>query len=129
MKHEELTDEIIDAFYEVYSEFGYGFRESVYQEAPAIELEEKAVAFESESPIAVHYRCETIGEYYADLVVEEKVLLELKAKDQLVKAHEAQLLNYLNATRYEVGLLLNFGPEPEIKRKVFDNDRKNYDPS
>ncbi len=77
-------------------------------------------------PIRVYYDGETIGEFYADIVVEDKVVVELKAVRKLGIEHEAQLLNYLNATHYEVGLLLNFGPKAEIKRKVFDNERKRY---
>lgn len=129
MKFEKLTDEIINAFYEVYGELGYGFKENIYQKALALELEKNDLEFEVESPIKVHYSNEIIGEYFADIVVQEKVLLELKAKNELVDDHEAQVLNYLNATKYEVGLLLNFGPEAEIKRKAYDNNQKKYDPS
>jgi GxxExxY protein len=123
-KHTEITDKIIKAFYTVYNTLGYGFLEKVYRNAMAIELRAQGLAVIPEAPINVYYAGELVGEYFADLLVAEAVIVELKATRQLAEEHEAQLLNYLKATPYEVGLLLNFGPKPEIKRKAFDNSRK-----
>ena len=126
MKYEGLTKQIIGAFYTVYNALGYGFLEKVYENALAIELRQIGLHVDCQRPIHVHYRGLVVGEYYADLLVEDRVIVELKAVRALGQEHEAQLLNYLNATRYEVGLLLNFGPKPQVKRKVYDNDRKTY---
>ena len=123
-KHQELTEKIIKAFYNVYHVLGYGFLEKVYENAMAIELRKLGVTFTQQSPISVYYEGEVVGEYFADLVVEGKVIVELKAVSKLADEHEAQLLNYLKATPNEVGLLLNFGPEPQIARKIYDNPRK-----
>ena len=89
-----------------------------------MELRQLGLTVVQEAPIQVHYNGEVVGEYFADLLVSDAVIVELKAAKALTEAHEAQLLNYLKATPYEVGLLLNFGPKPEIKRKAFDNARK-----
>ncbi len=126
MKYEELTGQIIKAFYTVYNALGYGFLEKVYENALAIELRKMGLHVVRQPPIKVYYDGQVVGEYFADLVVDERVIVELKAVRKLLKEHEAQLLNYLNATEYEVGLLFNFGPQPHFKRKVFDNDRKTY---
>ena len=123
-KHQDLTKAIIEAFYNVFNRLGYGFLERVYENALVIELETMGLKVKQQMPIEVCYRGQTVGEYFADLVVEDKVIVELKAVANLLPSHEAQLLNYLKATTYEVGLLLNFGPTPTKKRKVFDNDRK-----
>ena len=123
-KHKALTETIIGAFYTVYNTLGYGFLEKVYENALAIELRALGLKVEQQARIAVYYAGEVVGEYYADLLINDTVILELKATRTLASEHEAQLLNYLKATPYEVGLLLNFGPKPEIKRKTYDNDRK-----
>ncbi|MEK7238570.1 MAG: GxxExxY protein [Nitrospirota bacterium] len=123
-KNKELTEKIIKIFYKVYNKLGYGFLEKVYENALMIELRKEDIYAINQSPIKVSYDGEIIGEYYADILVEGKVLLEIKAARNLAEEHEAQLLNYLKATDSEVGLLLNFGPKPEVKRKVFDNVRK-----
>lgn len=123
--HADLTQGIINAFYDVYNELGRGFLEKVYQNALAIELISRGFIVETQKRIDVFYKGEQVGEYYADIVVNDKVILELKAAECLVEAHEWQLLNYLKATHIEVGLLLNFGSKPEFRRKVFDNERKN----
>jgi GxxExxY protein len=123
-KHTEITDKIISAFYQVYNTLGYGFLEKVYRNALAIELRQRGLAVTLEAPITVYYAGEVVGEYFADLLVAGAVIVELKAMRQLAEEHEAQLLNYLKATPYEVGLLLNFGPKPAVKRKAYDNDRK-----
>jgi GxxExxY protein len=125
-KHSELTEQIIGAFYAVYSALGYGFLENVYVKALMIELNRKGIQANDELPIQVFYLGQLIGEYYADVVVNDLVILEVKAAKALATEHEAQLLNYLKATPYEVGLLLNFGPKPETKRRSFDNSRKEW---
>lgn len=103
---------------------GYGFLEKVYENALAIELELRGFQIEQQKPIAIQFRNQIIGEYFADILVNDLVILELKATKMLGKEHEAQLLNYLKATSYEVGLLLNFGPRPSHKRKAFSNHNK-----
>ena len=125
-KHSELTEQIIGAFYAVYSALGYGFLENVYVKALMIELKKRGLNVQDELPIHVYYDGQLIGEYFADLVVNELVILEIKAAKTLATEHEAQLLNYLKATSYEVGILLNFGPKPETKRRSFDNNRKEW---
>jgi len=123
-KYKELTEKIIEIFYRVYNKLGYGFLEKVYENAMMIEFKKDGLQAVAQSAIKVLYDGEMIGEYYADVMVENKVIMEIKATKSLGIEHEAQLLNYLKATDIEVGLLLNFGPKPEIKRKVFDNTRK-----
>ena len=123
-KHRELTEKIIKIFYRVYNKLGYGFLEKVYENAMMIELSREGIPAVSQSAISVFYDGEIIGEYYADILVDSKIIAEIKAARSLAKENEAQLLNYLKATDIEVGLLLNFGPKPEIKRKAFDNFRK-----
>ena len=123
-KHSELTNLIIKAFYKVYNTLGYGFQEKVYANALAIELRKYDQDAIREAPVEVYYEREIVGEFSVDLLVEQKVIVETKAKRELIEDHEAQLLNYLKSTIYEVGLLLNFGPEPQVKRKVYDNSRK-----
>ncbi len=123
-KHKDVTELIIKGFYKVYGKLGYGFLEKVYSNAMAIALPKLDLAVVQEKAIAVYYEGHLVGKYFADLVVNDAVIVELKAVKSLTEAHEAQLLNYLKATPYEVGLLLNFGPKPQIKRKAFDNARK-----
>lgn len=122
--HKELTNDIIAAFYEVYNELGFGFLEKVYQNALAIEMELRGFKVEVQKPIMVYYKGHEVGEYYADIIVEDKVIIELKAVEYLVEKFELQLVNYLRGTNAEVGLLMNFGQKPEFKRKVFENSRK-----
>jgi GxxExxY protein len=98
--------------------------EKVYEKALQIELRNVGLCVQSQAPIKVHYAGEVVGEYFADLLINEKVIVEIKASQKLLAAHEAQLINYLKATDIEVGLLLNFGPKAEVLRKVFDNDKK-----
>jgi GxxExxY protein len=123
-KYTDTTDKIINVFYTVYNTLGYGFLEKVYRNAMALELGKQGLATTVETPIRVYYDGQVVGEYFTDLLVADTVIVELKAVRHLAAEHEAQLLNYLKATPYEVGLLLNFGPKPEIKRKAFDNSRK-----
>jgi GxxExxY protein len=124
MIHEELTGQIIKAFYKVFNTLGYGFLEKIYHSALIIELEKLDLNVETKKKIRVFYEGTVIGEFEADLVIEEKVILEIKSRESLVEAHEAQLLNYLRATDIEIGLLLNFGREPKFKRKFYSNDKK-----
>ena len=124
MIHEELTKEIIGIFYNVYNELGYGFLERVYQNAMFIELKQNGFDIEVQKKIQVFYKEHEVGWYIADIVVNNCVILELKAQDALVKANESQLINYLKATECEVGLLLNFGKKPELIRKVYQNNFK-----
>lgn len=123
-KHTAITQRIIKAFFTVYNTLGYGFAEKVYRNAMAIELRKLGLSVVQESPIEVYYEGELVGEYFADLIVGNAVIVELKAAKEFVEAHEAQLLNYLKATRYEVGLPMNFGPKAEFMRKAYDNERK-----
>ena len=123
-KHKELTEQIIKIFYNVYNELGFGFLEKVYQNAMYVELLENGFNVQPQKQIKVHYKGRQVGEYFADLIVDDLVILELKATESLLDEHKTQLINYLKATDIEVGLLLNFGAKPEFKRKAFSNDRK-----
>lgn len=125
MLHEEITDEIINAYYKVYNKLGYGFLEKVYENAMFIELRKRNFFVEKQKSIVVYYESENVGNYFADLIVSNKVIIELKAAEALREEHEAQLVNYLKATDIEVSLLLNFGVKPKIKRKIFENHLKN----
>jgi GxxExxY protein len=124
LKHGEITDRIIGCFYEVYNELGHGFLESVYREALTVALEAAGLRVQREAPIPVWFKGHTVGEYRADLLVDGLVIVEIKVARALEPSHEAQLIHYLKATRVEVGLLLNFGPRPYVKRVVFDNPLK-----
>lgn len=124
LKHSGLTEKIIGVFYDVYNELGHGFLESTYAEAMVMDLESSGLAVAREVPVPVWFRGNKVGQYFADLMVERTVLLELKAARTLESAHEAQLLHYLRATDVEVGLLLNFGVRPQFRRLLFDNGRK-----
>lgn len=120
----ELTDKLIKAYYDVYNILGYGFLEKVYQNAMFLELKERGFYVEAQKQIKVHFKGLYVGEYYADLIINNKIIVELKASEYLVKEHEAQLINYLRATNIEVGLLFNFGKKPEFIRKIFTNENK-----
>ncbi|MCF8463672.1 MAG: GxxExxY protein [Flavobacteriales bacterium] len=122
--HTEITGKILEAFFNVYHEMGYGFLEKVYENAMLVELDELGLVCRSQQPISVFYKGKNVGEYFADILVENKVIVELKAVEAIRDEHEAQLINYLRATNIEVGLLINFGKKPEYKRKVFSNNRK-----
>ncbi len=122
-KHTELTDKIIKAYYKVYNTLGYGFLEKVYENAMFIELKKMNLFVQKQKNISVFYESEEVGDYYADLIVDEKVIIELKAAEGLCEEHECQLINYLKATEIEVGLLLNFGKQPELRRKIFSNKK------
>jgi GxxExxY protein len=118
MKHQDLTGRIIQCVYKVHNTLGFGFLENVYQNALLIELEKKGLKAVRETPIQVSYEGMVVGEYVADILVEDRIILELKSVKELHPAHEAQLINYLKATRLEVGLLINFGERVDIKRKI-----------
>ena len=120
MKYKELTNEIINAAYAIHNSLGFGFLEKIYQNALIIELRKRGIEVEPEKPIKVFYNGQVVGDYVADIVVENKVTLELRAVKKLQEIHEVQLVNYLKATGIEVGLLMNFGPSVNVKRKVFD---------
>ena len=125
LKHSAITDKILQAFYKkVYHTLGYGSLEKVYENAMAVELRRMNLKVEQQSKIDVYYEGVVVGEYFADLLVDDAVIVELKVAKSISDDNEAQLLNYLRATPYEVGLLLNFGPKPDFRRKAFDNARK-----
>ena len=123
-KHTDVTDKIIKAFYTVYNKLGYGFLEKVYENSMMIELGKMGLNVQKQTPIKVFYEGKDVGNYFADLIVEDKVIVELKAEGGIIEEHEAQLTNYLKATEIEVGLLLSFGKSAQIKRKIFSNQYK-----
>jgi GxxExxY protein len=127
--HGDTTQKIIDAFYKVYNTLGYGFLEKVYENALAIILRRMGCQIIQQQAIQVHFEGSIVGQYYADLIVDGCVIVELKASEKIADEHFAQLINYLKATEIEVGLLLNFGPEPKFARKVFSNQRKSLGPA
>jgi len=122
--HKSITDSILKVYYDVYNELGAGFLEKVYQNAMYFELIARGYKVEAQKQIKVYFKKQLVGDYIADLLVENKVLVELKACELLMNVHVAQTMNYLKATEIEVGLLLNFGEEPEFKRFIYTNDRK-----
>jgi GxxExxY protein len=124
LQHRDLTGRIIGLFFEVYGELGHGFLESVYEEALAIGFKQAGLRFERQKILTVWFRGYKLGEFKADMVVEDQVLLELKAGRAIERSHEPQLLNYLRCSEIEVGLILNFGPHPQFRRLAFDNRRK-----
>ncbi len=123
-KHSELTERIIRSYFEVYNALGHGFLEKVYENAMALRLLRNGMQVRQQQSISVYFDGQVVGDYFADLVVDDLIILELKAVEALALEHEAQLINYLKATRYEVGLLLNSGPRPKIIRKAYANERK-----
>lgn len=122
--HRELSGKILKVFYDVYNELGYGFLERVYQNALFLELLNRGFEVEAQKKITVYYKGIEVGDYFADLIVNQTVILELKACDYIIDEFEHQLINYLRSTSCEVGMLLNFGKEPEFIRKVFRNTNK-----
>ncbi|MBI4699467.1 MAG: GxxExxY protein [Nitrospirae bacterium] len=123
LKHKDITDVVLKGFYEIYNELGEGFLESVYENALYIVLNGYGMSIERQRDIPVYFRGNIIGDFKADMIVNGRVVVELKAVSTLDPAHEAQLINYLKATNIEVGLLLNFGKKPEFKRFVYDNKK------
>jgi GxxExxY protein len=124
LKNAGLTEKIIKVFYQVYNELGFRFLESVYENVLAIALSEAGLRVVQQSPIPVYFRGRSVSDFRCDLIVEDKVILELKAVKQIAPEHHAQTLNYLRATDVKVALILNFGEKPDFKRLVFDNERK-----
>ena len=125
LRFSALTEKVIGAYYDVANELGHGFLESVYQKALLIRLGELGINAAAEVAVAVWYHGQPVGDFRADIVVEGKLLLELKAVEKLVSSHEAQTIHYLKATEFEVALLMNFGGrKPEFKRVILDNDKK-----
>ena len=122
--HQELTKEIIGIYYDVYNELGYGFLERVYQNAMLIELKKRGYQVEINKKLIVYYKKEVVGEYIPDIIVNDLVILKLKTVEYLIEVHESQILNYLKATECEIGLVLNFGKDPQFIRKIFTNDFK-----
>jgi len=128
VKHQELSEKIIGAAYAVHKELGCGFVEKVYKNALAIELEEMGLRCICEVPLRVLYHDKTVGEYFADIVVEDTIIVETKAVGRLDAVHEVQLVNYLKATGLTIGLLINFGRSVEVKRRVFDAPPRSEEP-
>ena len=125
-KHSEKTDKIIKAFYTVYNRLGYGFLERVYENALVIELAKLGMEARKQVPVKVYYEGNEVGSYFADLIIDNLIIVELKACDGFIDQHEAQLTNYLRASEIEVGLLLNFGPKAQVKRRAFNNEYKTF---
>ncbi|UGS24851.1 GxxExxY protein [Flavobacterium channae] len=122
--HQELTKSIIGIYYNVYNELGFGFLEKVYHKALLIELKNNGYKIDSEKKVNVYYKNEIVGEYIPDIIINDSIIVELKCVEYLTDIHENQLLNYLKATDCEVGLILNFGKDPQFIRKIFTNDLK-----
>lgn len=124
MLHQELSGRVLNAFYTVYNTLGHGFLEKVYENALVIELKKRGISAQQQKRVDVYYDRYQVGEYYADILVDDSIILELKASDGIAPEHEAQLINYLKATDIELGFLLNFGPTPQFIRRILTNDRK-----
>ncbi len=126
MKHKELTGKIIECAYKVHNNLGFGFLESVYKKAMALELRKQNMVVKEEQPLKVYYEKSVVGEFFVDLFVENEIIVELKSVENLSKAHEVQLVNYLNGLKREIGLLINFGPTGiEVKRKYRKPEESN----
>ena len=125
-KHSEITDLIIKAFYTVYNTLGYGFLEKVYENAMVIELKKLGLNAVAQNPVKVYYYEHQVGAYFSDLLVENCVIVEIKTADGISSENEAQLVNYLKATKIEVGLLLSFGKKAQFKKKAFSNEFKEW---
>jgi len=120
LKHSDISSRVIQVFYHVYNTLGYGFLEKVYENALVLELRGRGLRVQPQTAIKVYYGGEVVGEYFADLLIENCLIVEIKAVEALRDEHFAQLLNYLKATEIDVGLLLNFGPKPDVRRKIFE---------
>lgn len=118
-KYTEITEKIIGAAYKVYNTLGFGFLEKIYEKALVIEMKKMGLDVKTQEPIKVLYEGVAVGDYVADIVINGKIIVEAKAVKSLEEIHEVQLVNYLKATKIEVGLLINFGRKIEIKRKIF----------
>lgn len=126
MINQEKTSVVLKCYYKVYNTLGYGFLEKVYENALFLELTNIGMNCRRQVPIRVFYEGEEVGNYFADIIVDDDLIIELKATESLCEEHDHQLINYLKATQIEVGLLLNFGLKPEFRRKVFSNTRKKF---
>ncbi|MBC8416435.1 MAG: GxxExxY protein [Candidatus Cloacimonetes bacterium] len=124
MLHEDITEKILAAFFNVYNTLGYGFLEKVYENSLVIKLKQLGFSVKKQKNIKVYFEEHIVGDYFADLIINSKVIIKIKAVDKLCDEHKFQLINYLKATNMEVGLLLNFGKKPEFKRAIFSNERK-----
>ena len=124
MLEEVLSHRLIKVYYQVYNTLGFGFLEKVYENAMIVELQKAGIRSRRQVPIKVYYYEQQVGDYFADIIVEDRIIIELKAAEALCKEHEAQLINYLRATTIEVGFLFNFGKKREFKRKIFENKYK-----
>ena len=124
MLYSEMTDKIINSFYKVYNVLGYGFLEKVYENSLAIELKSAGFAVLQQQNIKVYYENQVVGDYFADIIVNDLIILEIKAAEGLRDENKAQLINYLKATNKQVGLLFNFGKKPDFKRAIFSNERR-----
>ncbi len=124
LKHGDLTERILGVFYHVYNELGNGFLESVYEESMTIALRQDGILASQQVPVPVWFRGHKVGDFRVDLLVENSVLIEVKCARTIEPIHEAQVLHYLKSTEVEIGLLLNFGPTPQIRRFIFSNERK-----
>lgn len=126
LPHQELTETIIRCFYTVYNTLGYGFLEKVYERAMMIELRRAGLSPTNQGTVTVYYRGEAVGEYSSDIIVNDTVVCELKTAKTISAEFSSQLINYLKSTTREIGLILNFGPIPQIQRRIFSNDRKTW---
>ena len=124
MIHQEITEQILSSFYKVYNTLGYGFLEKVYENALTLELRVKNLDVEQQYNLKVFYKDQEVGSYFADLIVDQKIVIELKAAESICPEHKCQLINYLKATQIEIGLLLNFGKKAEFSRVIFTKDKK-----
>jgi len=128
MEQEALTHKIIGSAYSVFNHLGFGFLESIYKKAMLIELSNQGIKAEAEKPLKVYYDNQVVGEFFVDLYIEDKIIVELKAVQNLVKEHEVQLVNYLTALKKDIGLLINFGPSGvEVKRKYKEFKQDQHD--
>ena len=125
LMHRDLTEKLIGIFFNIYNELGHGFLESVYEQAFSVSLAESDIFFQRQVAVPVWFHGQRIGDFRADLLVEEKVIVELKAGRLIDSSWEKQLLNYLRATDVEIGMLFNFGPKAEFRRYIFENEKKN----
>lgn len=126
MLHKEITEKILKSFYAVYNKMGYGFSEKIYENSLIVEMQKHGLVCQQQKRIPVYYETYMVGEYFADIIVNNAVILELKAVKAITSEHETQLFNYLRATQVEVGYVLGFGEKPQFKRILFTNDRKQF---
>jgi GxxExxY protein len=122
--HQDITDTIINSFYHVFNELGHGFLEKVYQKSLALELTYRGLDVSIEHMIPVKYKGIIVGEYFADIIVENKIIIEVKVIENISKIHESQIINYLKASEIQVGFIMNFYKEPEFKRLIHSNPKK-----